>query len=262
MRQFFKESEIPYDQFEKIGLTKMDVLTLDKTNLELLMSGNRSKLIPIKGFFEDGKPFDMESKISLNRDADGRVNLILHPIREKINNEIGLKDLETERLQNSQSIVKIIEGQKYLVQLDKETNELLKVKLKEIKVPSHIKDVELSSMQKENLKNGLPITIESGKEVFQVTIDLNDIRGLKFTDESFDMKQKLEFDRAHPEIVGTLQTDQNRGEFLEYQKEHQRDNKDNDFVKKANNIFDVFSDNPKADQGEKSDIKFSSKIKF
>ena len=61
-------------------------------------------------------------------------------------------------LQDNEIITKTINNQKYLVQLDPETNELLKTKIKSISIPSNIKGVELDKQQKETLKSCLLYT--------------------------------------------------------------------------------------------------------
>jgi len=37
----FKENDLPYSEFQKLGLSKADILSLDKNSLEALLSGKR-----------------------------------------------------------------------------------------------------------------------------------------------------------------------------------------------------------------------------
>lgn len=217
-KQVFFEKDIPYSSLEKLGISKMDILSLDKKNIEALLSGKRTNVFDMKGVDDKGRPFELKGKISLYRNSDNRVSINIHPVRKEIKNDIGLKDDEIDKLKKGVLMPKNINGEKYLVQLDKDTNEILKVKLKNIIVPSHIKDVELNSEQKNRLKLGQPITIESGKEKLQVGIDLNNPKGLTITNEAFEMKKKIDFDYHNPHIIGTIQTDKNREEFTEYHK--------------------------------------------
>lgn len=213
----FTESDIPYHEFEKLGFSKEDLFTkMSRDDLDKLMSGRRTSLFEIKGIDSKGQDFSIMSKISLVRKEDGTATLHLHPIRPEIKNDIGLSDKEIKKLKNEQLVSKTINGERYLVQLDKETNELLKAKTKDINVPTHIKDVELNNVQRERLRKGQLITIESGKEKIQVGIDLDNQRGLKFSDKDFELKQKEAYDRHNPQVIGTIQTDKNRAEFLEY----------------------------------------------
>lgn len=210
-------TEIPFHSFEKLGLSKMDVLKLDKENLEALLSGKRTGLLNIKGVDGNGEKFDLNAKVSLNRNPDNTVGILIHPIRQEIKNDINLNSKEIGKLKDGSLVSKTIEGERYLIQLDKETNELLKIKTKNINVPSHIKDVELNSNQKEKLKQGQVITLESGKEKLQVGIDLNNPRGLKLSQEGFEKEKQIKFDRENPHInTGADKTDKNRAEFIDF----------------------------------------------
>ena len=220
IRQFFRENDIPYNQLERLGLEKSAILDLDKDSLLRLLSGSRTNVLSLKGFDRDNDPFDIKAKISLYRDSEGAVNVMIHPVRKEIDNNMNLKQSDIDRLKDGELILKTFDRDKYLVQLDRETNELLRIPVREVIVPSYIKDVELSNDQKEKLRIGQPITVDSGKEKLQVGIDLIEPRGLKFSDLAFDQKLKEDFDRANPQIVGTVQTDENRNQYLDYQREH------------------------------------------
>lgn len=221
MQEKFKENEIPYNLLEKIGLSKNDILSLDKSRLEALLTGNRTELVQIKGTDLKGDTFDFKGKLSLYRKEDNSIGMKIHPIRPNITNDIDLTEKEVLKLQKGELITKSINGERHLIQLDKDTNELLRAKTKNIFIPSHIKDVELSSQQKEKMRQGLPIIIESGKEKLQVGLDLNSPRGLKLTNEAFDQKQKISYDRTNPQIIGTIKTDRNISEFLNYNKKNE-----------------------------------------
>jgi hypothetical protein len=219
----FKEKDIPYHEFKKLGFSKEDIITkMSRDDLERLMSGKRTSLFNIQGVDSKGQDFSIMSKFSLVRKEDGSTTLHLHPVRAEIKNDIGLSDNEINRLQKGQLVAKNINGERYLVQLDKETNELLKAKTKDINVPTHIQDVELNNVQRERLRKGQLITIESGKEKIQVGIDLDNKRGLKFSNKDFEQKQKEAYDRHNPQIIGTIQTDKNRAEYLDYKESREQ----------------------------------------
>ncbi len=223
-QKIFKEKDIPYSLLEQIGITKMDILSLEKTSLQALLSGNRTGLMNIKGLDKKGEKFELKGRISLYRTSDDKVSLKIHPVRENIKNDIGLKDEEVEKIKKGNLIAKNIKGERYIVQLDKLTNELLRVKVKNIRIPSHIKDVELSLDQKNRLKKGESIIVESKNEKLQVNLDLNNPKGMTIENskQAFEKKQKWDYDYYNPNIVGTIQTDRNMAEFEEYnKKEHQ-----------------------------------------
>jgi hypothetical protein len=219
----FTERDIPYHEFEKLGFSKMDLFTkMNRNNLERLMSGKRTSVFEIRGIDSKGQDFSLMAKFSFLKKEDGTTTLNLHPVRPEIKNDIGLTDKEIKKLQNGELVSKSIENERYLVQLDKETNELLKVKTKNIIIPSHIRDAELNNAQKEQLRKGQIIAIESGKEKIQVGIDLDNQLGLKFSDKNFEQKQLEAYDRQNPHVIGIVQTDRNRHEFLEYNEKQEQ----------------------------------------
>ena len=84
------------------------------------------------------------------------------------------------------------------------------------KVLSNIKGVELDKQQKETLKSGKELILNVDKEKIAIRLDLNNPRGIKFLD--FEQKQKIAYDRHNPQIIGTIHTDKNRNEYIEYMK--------------------------------------------
>jgi hypothetical protein len=219
----FTENDIPYHEFEKLGFSKEDLITrMSRNDLEKLMSGRRTSLFEIQGIDNKGQDFSIMSKFSLSKKDDGTTTLSLHPVRTDIKNDIGLTNKEISKLKQGQLVSKTINGERYLVQLDKETNELLKAKTKDINLPTRIQDVELNNLQKESLRKGKFITIEFGKEKIQVGIDLDNQKGLTFSSENFEQKQKEAYDRHNPQVIGTIQTDKNRHEYLEYKESREQ----------------------------------------
>ena len=198
----FNENDIPYKELELIGISKKQIWSLDKANITALLSGKRTSLLDLSFHDNNGEEISMKGKISLYwKDS---------------NNDINLKPKELERLQDNEIITKTINNEKYLVQLDPETNELLKTKIKSISIPSNIKGVELDKQQKETLKSGKELILNVDKEKIAIRLDLNNPRGIKFLD--FEQKQKIAYDRHNPQIIGTIHTDKNRNEYIEYMK--------------------------------------------
>lgn len=210
----FRENDIPYADLQKIGISKSDVLSLSKNNLEALLSGKRTELLHLNCTDAKGEKFDINAKISLYRKEDNSVGVKIHPVRQNILNDIGLKEKDINKLKDGDIISKSINNEKYLIQLDKETNELLRTKQKSIIIPSYILNEQINSKQKETLKNGGIIELNSGDKV---RLDLNSVNGVKFID--YELKKKIEFDRVNPGVTGTIQTDKNSQEYVQYEKE-------------------------------------------
>ena len=229
MKQTFQEKDIPYEEFARLGYNKRDILFMNKEDLKQLLSGKRTSLMEIYSF--DGRKLEdsIKAKFSLQRDEDGKVKLIIHPVRNEIQNDIKLNATQLEKLKQGQIVMKKINDENYLIQLDKDNNELLKTKVKDIVIPSHIEHIELGQEQKQKLKKGEPIILVADNKEFQVSVDLNARLGYKFDSlQNLEREQQIKFDQEHPEYVGILQTDENRDQYLQYQKEHQPTQKEND----------------------------------
>lgn len=231
IEQNFKESEIPYQEFAKLGYTKEMISDLSRKDLEQLLSGRRTSLLPIHHIEGFNKEFDLKAKFSLKRNDDGTVSLMVHPVRENIDNNINLTVHEINKVKDGFVILKKLEGEKYMVQLDKENNELMKVKAKDIMIPHNIGGIELSTSQREHLKKGNPILLEDTSYKIAVSIDLNSRSGLKAQNlNDMTMDEKIAFDKVNPGIIGYLQTDENRNEYMQVQKQNEVHN-DNHRIK-------------------------------
>lgn len=229
MKQAFQEKDIPYEEFARLGYNKRDILFMNKEDLKQLLAGKRTTLMEINSV--DGQKLgkSIKAKFSLQRDEDGKVKLIIHPVRNEIQNDIKLNATQLEKLKQGQIVMKKINDENYLIQLDKDNNELLKTKVKDIVIPSHIEHIELGQEQKQKLKKGEPIILVADNKEFQVSVDLNARLGYKFDSlQNLEREQQIKFDQEHPEYVGILQTDENRDQYLQYQKEHQPTQKEND----------------------------------
>lgn len=217
----FVEKDIPYNQFERLGFNKRDILFMRKDDLQQLLSGKRTSLMEISSI--DGKQLEkkIKAKFSLQLDEKGNVNLMIHPVRKEINNDIELNKTQIEKLQKGLLITKKIDGENYLVQLDKENNELIRTKVKDINIPSHIEHIELGNEQREKLRKGEPVVLQDKGREFQISLDLNARMGFKYEQlQNQELEKKVAFDMEHPEVIGFVQTDENRAQYMEYQKEH------------------------------------------
>ena len=111
IEQNFKENEIPYQEFAKLGYTREMISELSRKDLEQLLSGRRTSLLPITHIEGQDKEFDIKAKFSLKRNNDGTVSLMVHPVRESIDNDIKLSVHELNKVKEGQVILKKIEGE-------------------------------------------------------------------------------------------------------------------------------------------------------
>lgn len=171
--------ELPYAQFERLGLGKKEVLTMKAEDLARLLSGSRTGLQRL----QVGE-FDIKARLSLQRNPDGSLGVYVHPVRSQVKNDLGLSDQEVQRLKEGRVLLRDFAGRggkakAYFFQLDRETNEILRARAKDLVVPGAIKDVVLSHDQKEQLRQGRLIELTSRKSgVIQARIDLNQPNGI------------------------------------------------------------------------------------
>ncbi len=120
------------------------------------------------------------------------IALLLNAKRKEIKNDMALTKSEIKQLKNGDLITKTTaNNEKVLMQVDKDTNELVRVKGKDISIPNSIGGVALTPVQKEALKNGKEINIFNEKlqtSAF-VKLDLNAKNGISIKDSN---EQKIE----------------------------------------------------------------------
>lgn len=180
----FDIKDLPYAQFEKLGLNKKEVLNLKPEDLVALLSGNRTSLLTFSVELTGGQRFETDAKLSLFRNPDHSLSLQVHPVRAQIKNDIGATPEELELLRRGGLLIRehtALNGEKepHYFQLDRETNEIIRARVRDFVVPTAIKDVILSPDQKEQLRQGQVIELESkgSREIIRARVDLSERRG-------------------------------------------------------------------------------------
>ncbi|QCR25278.1 DUF4099 domain-containing protein [Pontibacter sp. SGAir0037] len=192
----FDIKDLPYGQFERLGMNKKDVLSMKSDDLVSLLTGRRTSLHTFTIKDAGLEPLTVDAKLSLKMNPDNTLSLLIHPIRREIQNEIGASKQELEKLQNGELLVKpfkSLNGEKelYVFQLDKETNEILRVRVRDIQVPSAIRDIVLSTDQKEHLRQGgtLELYSKAKDQLISAHLDLNEPKGLKIVEGQISVKE-------------------------------------------------------------------------
>ena len=195
----YEAKDLPYKQFEKIGMTKREVLGMPPEDLKALLSGRTTNLQSIKIKDQDVEQ-SMNVKLSVQRFADGSLNLMIHPIRNVIKNDDKLNNAQLENLKKGETLIAPItsmnsEKELHLFQLDQETNEIVKTRLNSISVPRYLMDIELTPQNQSDLLQGKTIKLEDklGK-THEVAIDLIDPKGYSIKNQ--DQKQELSVDHG------------------------------------------------------------------
>lgn len=198
----YEAKDLPYNQFEKIGMNKREVLSMPPEDLKALLTGRTTNLQAIKIKDQDVEQ-RMNVKLSVQRYADGSLNLLVHPIRKEIKNDDNLNNAQLETLKKGETLIApktSMNGEKelYLFQLDSETNEIIKTRLNSISVPRYLLDIELSPQNRSDLLQGKTIKLEDkfGKN-HEVAIDLIDPKG--YSIKSQDQNQQLSVDHGAKE---------------------------------------------------------------
>ena len=119
-----------------------------------------------------------------------------------------------------------------LLQVDPKTNSLVAISVNAISIPNKVLGVELSPIQKEQLRNGQTIEIktEDEKKIY-ISVDLTKGNGLVLTDESkkeikmsqiedMEKKRRFLYDLYDDSVMDTISTDENKNKYIEYIKKN------------------------------------------
>lgn len=185
VENMIKANELPIKQLNQLGLNEKMILSLDPKEIDKMMKGRLSPLIAnltLKNV-KNGKDVQFPGKIRFLRAENGEVQLLAYPVNKELKNEYGLTKQDYEKLKNGEVILTTYndkDGVKNVyLQADRETNTIMAMKEKELRVPNAIGDVLLGEDQKEQFRKGLPIEIERGDTKITVGVDLDDPSGCK-----------------------------------------------------------------------------------
>ena len=220
----FLEHEIPYRQLEKLGISKKNILDLNKDIKSSFMMGGFTPLIKME-VEGNGTTYNFLGKLRMSREPKGGVSLDVLPLRTRTPNdeELRLDESEMEHLRHGLILKKNVYDENnrkttYYAQLDGETNAILKVKVRDVAIPSIVKDVDINMELREEIRNGTPVEIDADGTAYTIGIDLLEPSGyriLQGTEEDWNTMIAKDWDRIHPEEIGFWMTDQNGWEYQE-----------------------------------------------
>ena len=182
-------------QFEGFGLSKEEVWRLPKEELEALMNGRLTGLMELRisptpnpsptGAGNAPQEIVIKGRLGFEREADGKIVLKAYPQSETIVTDgLKLKKEEMKRVKKQGIIVTEVnvDGNKvrYIVQLDRQTNNLMYAKLDDIRqvLPLDIYGVKLTKEQMARLCEGKPVEVRKGEEQWTIGIDLQQRSGV------------------------------------------------------------------------------------
>ena len=220
-KKTFIAEELPYKQLEGVGIARKQILDMPKAILKNLLSGQLSPLLELNVHSDNGKNLCTLAKLRLTRDKDGKAQLMIYPSYKNVQNDLGLHDKELDRLKDGQIIKKELRknGQRKIlyVQLDHETNCLLKANCEMIKIPNSIGNIELGQNQKKQIREGKPVQIDIGdKKNVTIGISLKDPVGFKIIDgdlREFEKQKAIKWDIENPDKIGFWHTSENGWEY-------------------------------------------------
>jgi hypothetical protein len=174
--------ELPYESLALIGMTKERILSLDKDNLQRFLSGQRTDLLRFR-FYENGKPFALDGKLLLEREEDNSVKAYIVPVRQAIQNDYNLTNTELFKLYTGKLVNKNMDGHRHILQLDRDTNEVLMTKTNGIHIP-----FTLSPADREKLLQGKTVEVEQENGKRSIRIDLINNKGFSVDGEHVRLK--------------------------------------------------------------------------
>lgn len=185
----YDAKNLPYSLFERIGMSKKDVLGLPKDDLVALLSGRTTSLKEITIKDETGE-IKEKAKLSVYSLPDNSLAIKVHPIRAEIKNEFGFKPEQLESLKAGGLIVATKTSQNgekepHIFQLDREINEIKSIRVNSVNIPNQIGNILISPRQKVELLEGKPVDLVSKDgEVKTVAVDLLNNKGYSVLNEN------------------------------------------------------------------------------
>ncbi|MES2063410.1 MAG: DUF4099 domain-containing protein [Bacteroidota bacterium] len=172
LQEVFEEEDIPIAEFENIGLSKDGRISLAEHDLKALLSGGRTNLLRLHDL-EDGdvKIMNLDAKLSLQRNATGGLDLLIHPVYREMMTPAYITDDEAEKLSTGElstlDKVVTIDGTKkeVLIEFDKDTQEFVITDTGRILAPDLVNNQELTPEQKLRFKKGKEVELPDGTKL-------------------------------------------------------------------------------------------------
>lgn len=175
-KQIFEEKDIPMEELESIGLAKWGKLLLDDDDLQALLQGRRTDMLRLENLgFEGLHIAQLDTKLSLRQNEQGKVELLLHPIYREVEAPNYLTKEEAGKLERGEAvnIEKFItdehgKSKHVLIEFDRETNEFVITDTKQIIAPDAVNGMKLTAEQKRKYRKGQEVEMPDGT-TFQYT---------------------------------------------------------------------------------------------
>lgn len=183
----FNEKDLPVGDMENIGLAANGQLLLNVDDLKALLSGRRTGLLELRDLeAENFRIKSLDAKISLQPNAGGKIDLLIHPVYRQAVTPDFLDDNEARQLQKGEvaSLLKITidnKGHKkeLLVEYDPDTREYIVSDTEKILAPDMVNNEFLTAGQKEKYRKGKEVELADHTKFSYSAVDAHGIRSDK-----------------------------------------------------------------------------------
>lgn len=221
---------MPYEKLALLGIDRGKADSLPQEIKEKLSSGEVTPIVQVSISARNGNVITLPLKLQMVADRNGNPALLAYPVRAALETErnkaIGLTEHEAERLRKGEVIQKNmdvdgVKTRQYL-QLDPETKSVIHRKVtdngidQKLRDMEKVNDIELGTLQKQQVREGKPVELNVGGEKVAVGIDLKEPQGFKVIKgglKEWERQQRIRYDELHPEFYGFVQTDKNSWEY-------------------------------------------------
>lgn len=224
----FNESNLPYDKLALVGITQEGINAMPQLLRDAIFNGDKTPLIEARMITANGRSILVPLRIQITRDQNGKQLMLVFPVHKEQNRIPNLTNQEHDTLLSGNVIVKTMGAgssrKPYFLQLDPETNFIIRKSLDEVAVNNRIADVErinhiqLGTEQKKRVRDGKPVELNVGDETVVVGVDLREpqhFRTLNGDMKEWERQRMIKYDLDHPEYMGFVQTDANRWEYAQ-----------------------------------------------
>jgi hypothetical protein len=172
MDAIYRMKDLPVEDFRKLGLYLGGAIQLEKEDLDALLTGKRTALIPLRDLKAEGFRIEqLDARLSLAREPDGTLNLKLHPVYREAQQHPMLSNSEAEQLKTGQlaNIAKAYaepggKRKTHVFEYDEKTREFVYYDPETVKAPDRVNNQELDARQKETFRNGGVVGLDDGTQ--------------------------------------------------------------------------------------------------
>jgi len=177
------EKDLPLEELKKIGLVDGEKPTLEKKDIQALLSGNRTGLLTLENFNYYGMEIaSLNVKLSLAKNNLNEQTLVYHPVYKQAMYPSFVSMNEADELITGlrANIVKEVNrdgrDKELMVEYDHDTKEFVMTDTLRLKAPHEVNGIPLSPYQKERYRKGREIELEDGTRIQASTSSPDGIR--------------------------------------------------------------------------------------